>query len=451
VLPLVGVRGISDPSPWLHLKVGSFLLHGHRFHGEDPWAPYAAPDYVPTQWLPSVVVAWLYELSGPAAVAWTRGAGILLLGLMLMIFLARVCSPWLAAGLALASLAACWPWLTERPQLAGFVLLVPVVGAWWQSAADLEPRWWLVPLTWLAACTHGVWFMGLAFGGLVVLGLLVGRALSVASFKRLGLLIGACTVAAALTPLGPSLLLTPISVGSNGRQFVAEWMPSSVRTPAVALAVAMLAATWLLWLVGRQRPPTWQLLAFCAAVTFALAMQRTVPIAAIIAAFLLAGAADQVLRQRSVLTARTPVQAVWSVVGLWVGAAALASIAAVPLANVRGQEVKGVPVALEQRLQALDAETRLLSYGDATGWLMFTAPQVRPVFDLRIEQYSPAQVHRFIDAMQAKRGWDRFIADTGTKAALLESDSPLTAALTEQLAWRVTARDSRFVLLEASS
>ncbi|MDF2093096.1 hypothetical protein P0Y31_12150 [Knoellia sp. 3-2P3] len=396
-------------------------------------------------------MAWLYELAGPAAVAWTRGVGILLLGLMLMIFLAKVCSPWLAAGLALASLAACWPWLTERPQLAGFVLLVPAVGAWWQSAADLEPRWWLVPLTWLAACTHGVWFMGLAFGGLVVLGLLVGGALSVASFKRLGILLGACTAAAALTPLGPNLLLTPISVGSNGRQFVAEWMPSSVRTPAVALALVMLAATWLLWLVGRQRPPAWQLLAFCAATTFSLAMQRTVPLAAIIAAFLLAGASEQVFRQRSVLTAGLQIRAVPSVVGLWVGAAALASIAAVPLANVRGQEVTGVPIALEERLQGLAAETHLLSYGDATGWLMFTAPQVRPVFDLRIEQYSPAQVHRFIDAMQAKRGWEQFISDTGTQAALLESDSPLTAALTEQLQWQVSAGGSGFVLLEAPS
>jgi hypothetical protein len=213
----------------------------------------------------------------------------------------------------------------------------------------------------------------------------------------------------------------------------------------------MLAVTWLLWLVGRQRPPAWQLLAFCAATTFSLAMQRTVPFAAIIAAFLLAGALDHVVRQRFALAVGTSVRTVPSVIGRWVGAAALASIAAVPLASARGLEVTGVPIALEERLQDLAAGTHLLSYGDASGWLMFTAPHVRPVFDLRIEQYSPAQVHRFIDAMQAKRGWEQFISDTGTQVALLESDSPLTAALTEQLQWQVTARGSGFVLLEAPS
>jgi hypothetical protein len=56
------IRAISDPSPWLHLKVGQFLLDGHRFGTPDPFAPFAGR-YEPTQWLPSIATAALYDTS----------------------------------------------------------------------------------------------------------------------------------------------------------------------------------------------------------------------------------------------------------------------------------------------------------------------------------------------------------------------------------------------------
>src|SRR5690349_6704641 len=53
LLPLFALRPIADPSPWLHLRIGRFLLEGHRFALPDPWGPFATKVYVPTQWLPS--------------------------------------------------------------------------------------------------------------------------------------------------------------------------------------------------------------------------------------------------------------------------------------------------------------------------------------------------------------------------------------------------------------
>src|SRR5674476_1346929 len=52
---LIGVRPVSDPSPWLHLKIGAFLLNGGRFGVPDPWAPFASRVYVPTEWLPAIL------------------------------------------------------------------------------------------------------------------------------------------------------------------------------------------------------------------------------------------------------------------------------------------------------------------------------------------------------------------------------------------------------------
>ena len=291
-LPLIAVRTVSDPSPWLHLKVGKFLAEGDRFTHPDPWAPFAANEYIPTQWLPSVITAALFDRWGLIAVAWTRAAGIIALFALLMFFLSRVCRPWIATALAGGAVVASWPWLTERPQLLGFVLLVPVLAAWWQTAHDQQARWWLVPMTWVAASCHGVWALGLVIGGLVIVGLLVGRTLTVRAFATLAGLFVACLAVASLTPIGPRLLFTPFTVGANGKEFVLEWMPSSARTPAVALALVMLGAAWALWMTGRRRPPAYQLLLFASAVSFTLTMQRTVPIGAFLAVFLLGDALD---------------------------------------------------------------------------------------------------------------------------------------------------------------
>src|SRR5664280_1809898 len=74
---VLGVRPVSDPSPWLHLKVGAFLLDGGRFGLPDPWAPFATRTYVPTEWLPAIVGQETYQAFGMPGIAWLRCAGIL--------------------------------------------------------------------------------------------------------------------------------------------------------------------------------------------------------------------------------------------------------------------------------------------------------------------------------------------------------------------------------------
>ena len=74
---VMGVRPVSDPSPWLHLKVGAFLLNGGRFGLPDPWAPFATKAYVPTEWLPAIVGQEIYQAFGLPGIAWMRCAGIL--------------------------------------------------------------------------------------------------------------------------------------------------------------------------------------------------------------------------------------------------------------------------------------------------------------------------------------------------------------------------------------
>lgn len=444
VLPLAVVRPVLDPSPWLHLKVGQFLLGGGRFGTPDPWSTFASNAYLPTQWLPSILTAELVDRVGLPGVAFVRAAGVICLCVALL-HLARAVGASSRTALALAALGilASYPGLTERPQLLGFVLLVPTITAWWRTGSDLRPRWWLVPYSWVFAMCHGLWATSLVIGAVVWVGLAAERRLDRGAALRLGAVLVGSLAAAALTPLGPRLVLTPLTVGESGRQFVAEWLPSSVRTPTVALVLAMLAAVYLIWVLG-TRPQRWQVLLWVAGLAFTLSMQRTVPIGAFLAVALLGTAWTG--RPRSVERHAAPLAPRECLVML---AAATAAVAlAAPLSVARAERARGVPTALTHSLRALPTGTVVLAEGDVSGWLIYTSPQLRPVMDIRAESFSAQHLGRYLDTMHVEKGWDGFVRDTRSSAAPVPTRSPIALALTEQLHWRSVGTDAGFVLLE---
>ncbi|SDP26104.1 hypothetical protein SAMN04489867_1886 [Pedococcus dokdonensis] len=460
---LFAARPVSDPSPWLHLRVGQFLAGGGRFSATDPWAPLAAHTYVPTQWLPSVVVDALYDRFGLDAVVWARMVGIALLVAVVLVTARQVAGRVAALATTAAVVAASWPALSERPQLLGFVLLVPIIAGWVATGHDRRARWWLVPLTWLCACTHGIWSLGLVVGALVVGSLATEavvttwRAAKAAAQAgeqpptgstgtgRLALVWLACLAAAAATPLGPKLVLTPFTVGSNGRSFVDEWLPTSVRQPHVLVALAMVVGLAGLWVAREHRPRLWEVVLLVAALGLIMSMQRTVPVGAFVVAPMLARELD--LRWSPAQgKAGMPVRERLAVLAAVVLAAALA----VPVAAATSVGPQYVPTGVQPALDALAPGTRLIAEGDVTGWLLFAAPNTDPVFDLRIESYDPVYVRHFIEAMDAQQGWDGFVRSTGAQAALLTDDSPLALALQDVWHWRVVQHDRGFVLLEAA-
>jgi hypothetical protein len=442
-LPLLALRRVSDPSPWLHLKVGQFLLAGGQFGSPDPWAPFASHAYVPTQWLPSVVSAELFARFGTPAIAWERAAGITLLAFALLLWASTLARLWVALTTAGLAVFAAWPSLTERPQLAGFLLLVPVLAAWWRTGMDGRPRWWLIPLTWLAAATHGIWATAAGLGTLVTITLLLSRRLTRRESLRLFAVLAACAVAAGLTPIGPRLLLTPFAVSGQGRQFIQEWMPSSVRSPHVLAVLLMLAAAWLSWIALQRRPPAWQVVLLLTGVGLSLTMQRTVAVAALVALPLACTAVESWISQG--LPTRPPRQP-WPA---WIGAAAAGILIAIPLSSNKAADIASVPTRLAPALTSLAADSRILVDSDHSGWLMFTVPHVKPIYDLRVESYSPQHVRRYIAVMNAEPGWDEFISESQATAALVPIDSPVRAALTEQSHWVEVGTDAGLVLLRA--
>jgi len=439
---VIGVRPVTDPSPWLHLKIGAFLLGGGRFGLPDPWAPFATRAYLPTEWLPAIVGQQMYQAFGLPGIAWMRCAGILGL-LSALVWSARRSADTVTTVLvSLVALVGASHALTERPQLLGLVFLAVAIGAWWRTALDLRPRWWLVPMTWLWACSHGLWSVGVAVGLVMITGLLLDRRLTRSTAARLLAIPVFSLAAAGLTPLGPRLLLTPFTVGQNASEFVTEWLPTSARDPFAVVTLTMLGLVILAWVRLGRRPPWWQIGFLLTGVAATLVTTRTIAVGALLAAPLLAHEI-QLYRARPLRVATRQARRAWVALIL------IALLAAVPLSAARAQDPVAVPQALKPQLSLIPSGTIVLAEGDISGWLFWADPQVRPVFDPRVESYSAPYIRTFVSAMAAAPGWRQFVDRTGARYALVVTGSPIATALVERAGWSQIGKDAGFVLLRA--
>jgi hypothetical protein len=437
-----GIRPVSDPDAWWHLRTGAYVLSHWRFDGPDPWVPFSSRPFVLTQWLPEVFAQKGFELFGLPAVAWLRCAAMLAL-ITALVWAARQAADAVPAIIAaLAGLIGTGGSLSERPQLISFVLLAVTVGAWWKSAGDLKPRWWLVPMTFLWACSHGLWGVGVLVGLAIVAGLALDRRLDRGTAMRLLAVPALSVVAAALTPVGPRLLLTPFEVTSNVSQFVQEWQPTDARNLFAALTLGMIALAVLPWIRGTSRRPWWQIALAGTAVVFTLAMSRTVPVGSIIAAPLLASSLQEQRGHAATPLTRRGASA-------WIGLVTAAAIVAAPMAGAVAQRPSGWPEGLRPQLAALPAKTVVLNDFAAGGWLLWAEPQLTPVIDLRSEIYSTEYLREYIRTQQVRPGWQKLLDRTRPGFALLRANAPLTVALRDELSWKTVGKDGDYVLLKA--
>jgi len=290
--------------------------------------------------------------------------------------------------------------------------------------------------------SHGLWIVSLGLGVVIVASLAVDKRLDRKQAGRLLAIPALGLLTAALTPAGPSLLLTPLTVGANGRDFVGEWQPTSIRDPYAILTLAMLATVLLGWIRSRAVPPWWQIAIAALSLISTLAMSRTIAVGAVLAAPLLAQTWQQHLRTEVTPATRRDVLG-------WLTLVVAAGMIAIPISGAIAQTPIGVPDGLRPQLSAIPARTVILCEDDKTGWLLWAEPQLAPAIDIRTEIYSHAHLTAYVRTMAVAPGWQDFIRSTRSTYALVATESPIATALSERLNWHSLGTDSGYVLLEA--
>ena len=426
-----------DGDIYWHRILGQLWLdHGSFDLSADPIAYTSAlREWFPTAWLPEVGYALLVDAFGYAGILGLRFVIALAFYLLVLRYLAAHCPAWLAAVLLfLVGLPAALV-LQDRPQTMSLVLcaaLLPALGRWFLQDATPRTRN-AVLLTWVWANLHGLWVLVPCFLLLAAISDLLTRN---PRWKRLATGAVLCLVVAAITPVGPRLLLSPFRVSASAGQLV-EWQPTSLRSP-VAWG---LAATLLIVVVGFARSrevPLRHQLATGVIVLFGFLAYRNAVVASVL---LLPLSAHLLSRQLHVVrtTLSVPRAVLLSVGGLallWT-ASVYAGQPAVP---------EDAPARIAEALRAYPS-VRVLAPYNSSGYLReFGGDGVRLAIDGRADRYGAERIRDHLALMDARGPWRRQFTALDPDVVVVERRSPLRELLIQD-GWAVAVRDRNLVLL----
>jgi len=425
---------------YFHLRFGhEFLTGAWSLRHPGSVSTHATQDWLPTQWLPEVVMAQTEEWWGLAGVAWLSGLLFLSLAGALYAACRRQAEPVVAALVVALALEACTRGLSMRPQVISYVLVVVTTAAWLRARETGRPPWWLVPVAWVWTTCHGMWPVGLVIGFVAVAGLALDRAHPRPVLLRMLAVPALSVVASLLTPVGPGLFGAVLRVSSRARYFY-EWGPPHFTQPhAVALLVLLALAV-----VPRVRrgPLAWSdVLLLGLAALWAVYSSRTLPVAACLAAPLAAAALQPALGSRPPVLRR---ERLVLVAGSVLALVALAVV--VPHTADRPRETASW---LDGALGGLPEGTAVVDDIGFGGYLMWRFPQLDLVMHGYGDTFTDAELERNADLSEVRGGWVEALKDTGAEYAVLPPGSPLAYNLRELEGWTVVENGDDLELLEA--
>ena len=438
------VTGISDPDTLWHVLAGRHLWDTWQFTGPDPLSSFTVRPWVLNQWLPDLAFAGTEHLGGLPAVLWLTQLGRVAICVAIYASCRRIAGTLpaaLAAGLAVLGTADS---LNPRPQLVGFLLLAVTVDAWLRTVRDRRPRWWLLAVAYVWACSHGTWVVGVSLGLAVVAGLALDRrrdrSITVSLLLRLAAIPVAAAGLAALTPVGPALFSSFATVRAVS-PYIQEWRYPALDDPSVLALAALAVVVPLVWLTRR---PAWswaQLAVWAVGLCWGLSSMRTVAVGAIVLAPLAAGALDLALARP-----RTPVRRPER---LLLGGGVLATLALSAILAATGPSgPTRVPAAFDEELARLPAGSVVYNADVLGGWLMWSHPDLRHTADTRWELYGAQQARDYLATANTEPGWEAAFDRFHASAVIVEQDIPLVTAL-QHRGWTLADRSSGYALLVA--
>lgn len=276
----LGLRPLGDNSLFIHLRTGLDLVRTGHVPRTDPYSFTAGGDpWVVQSWLASLLYGLAERLGGFPAVRLLHG---LLYGLLawLLARLARTGSSLRTAlGAALVIGAGVVYW-SPRPLAFGLVAFALTVWV----VERRRPWWLLVPIVWVWVNTHGSFVLGLAWLVLVAVGERLDGHRRPDVLPWLGGFLAGLVVAV-LNPLGPRLLVFPLSVVGRREAFakVVEWRSPSFSGSGPGM-LTLLALGGIVLVLVRARPAWRDAVPVVGFLVAGLLAQRNLPMFAVVAA-----------------------------------------------------------------------------------------------------------------------------------------------------------------------
>jgi hypothetical protein len=284
-----------------------------------------------------------------------------------------------------------------------------------------------------------MWFIGVMIACAALTGMVMERSVTVRQAGRLALVPALSVVAAALTPIGPSLLLAPLHVGGYAK-YVTEWLPPSLKDYNMAVTMAMVVLCVVSWSRSGSKVPWPRVAILVVALGWTLLYARTIAVGAMMLAPLLALSLQSHLPRR-----RVSVKTEASCIGT---SSVLVVVLALLLAPHVATKPGRVPASFAPRLAALAPGTIVYNDYELGGWLLLSHRQLSPVIDPRTEVFSLEYVDRYMSSLRAAPGWRETVGASQATVAILPMASPLAGELLHE-GWSTKQQERGFGYLVA--
>lgn len=432
----LGLRPLSDNSALTHLATGRLIL-SDGIPRRDPFSFTAAGEpWTVYSWLASVLMALAERAAGLNGIQLGRAGLTLALGALVWV-LTRPAGVLAGRILTVAPVLAVGTnsW-TERPLLIALALFAVLVLL---AERDEATPWVVVPLMWVWVNVHGSFPLGLVYLAVRVAGRRLdgtppGRLTRLLAMAALG------TLAGAVNPLGPRLLVFPIEL--LGRhdllERVQEWRSPNFSRPQNLALLGMLMLALLLCSRRRSYEDGVVAVVFGAAACIAI---RNAPAATIVLAPVLARGLSRLGAVRG--EGRSGATAL--------GAVGLVAVGAVLVGTALGGEpydLQRYPVAQVRWMEAEGLFDRRVAAQDFVGNFLIArqGKDANVFFDDRFDMYPPQVVRDSIDLLDGREGWQERLDRYGVDVVLWQRSRPLAGYLTLDPGWEILRRDPDWIV-----
>jgi hypothetical protein len=435
----IGTTELHDNSFFTHLATGRLLLDdglGRLWNGmPDPYTFTAGGrNWVVQSWFASVCYAVADELAGATGVRLLVAVTCAVLALLtwrLTRSAEQLVPRVVVMGFVLVVGASQW---TSRPLLFGLACLAFTLLA---AESDLDPRW-LVPVGWLWVNTHGSFPLGLVALGALALGAWLDGGSPVRELRALRWLALGTVVGGVLNPVGPKMLVFPITMLSRHDILanVIEWQSPDFGRTASRVFLLMI----VLALVLSVRRPSYRamlpLVVFTAA---ALLAARNIPVAVIV---LVPGLASGMRGFGSITGAERPARSAFAGAAL----AVAGPLVVITACLGGGVDVHGYPVAAIDWMHArglTSSDARVVEQ-DYVGNLLELrfGGTFKTFMDDRYELHDRSLVRDYATLANGKPGWSAVLDKYGIDVVLWQRDSAFVAMLATSPDWRIAYDDT---------
>jgi hypothetical protein len=431
---VLGLRPFFDNSLYTHLATGRLIVAGGVPH-TDPYSFTAngAP-WVVQSWL--VSAAFGFAERGFGIVGVRVFAGVLVAGLLGLTWRLTAPARSLLPRLVIAGLfvVACSPFLSPRPLLVGLIALALSLVV---ITEKRDPRW-LIPIMWVWTNAHGSFPLGLvAIGCWTVGGWLDGER-DRAAWKPLGWAV-AGTLLGAINPIGPTLLVFPVSLLGKMEVLsqVVEWKSPDFTTSYARLFLVQVVVA----IVVLVRRPQWRLVVpLVVFVAAALLGQRNIPDASLVLvpglAIGLAGLGSLDGRERG------PVPSIVALGVLVAGLFMTSNLLAEPAFDLTTYPTDGIAWLAQNDL--IGPEHRVATE-DTTGNTLeiLYGTEAGTFFDDRYDMYPLELARDYLRVHGGQKGWEEALDKHQVGYLMWSTREPVAQLVAGSDHWRVLYQDDR--------